>query len=45
MFYDGLPDQDLTVTQSEVERGYQAKEHVYKVFGDIYGYGGQEFFP
>ncbi|XP_050703279.1 uncharacterized protein LOC126988914 isoform X24 [Eriocheir sinensis] len=45
MFYDGLPDQDLTVTQEEVERGSQATEHVYQVFGDVYGYWGQEFFP
>lgn len=44
-FYDGLPDQDLTMTQEDVERGCQATEHVYQVFGDVYGYCGQEFFP
>lgn len=44
-FYDGLPDQDLTVTQEEVERGWEATEHVYEIFGNIYGYSGQEFFP
>ncbi|KAK8374785.1 hypothetical protein O3P69_017385, partial [Scylla paramamosain] len=45
MFYDGLPDQDLALTQEEVEMGWDATEHVYHVFGHIYGYNGQEFFP
>lgn len=45
MFYEGLPDQDPTVTQEEVEMGWDATEHVYHVFTNIYGYNGQEFFP
>ena len=44
-FYNGLPNQDLTVTQEEMEMGREATEHVYKVFGHIYGYSGREFFP
>lgn len=44
-FYDGLPDQDLTLTQEEVEMGWSATEDMYYVFSFIYGYDGQEFFP